>query len=101
MNYQIADRTRHVTVPEHFEDYIAKEVAKLDPLVASFPDDSMLRIVIDDASGVDDVEITMRLSLMNNQLSSSETGSQTEIRSVFSHALKQLRRQLLDFKEQL
>ena len=64
MHYEITDRTSNSTIPATFADYVAKEVAKLDPIVATFPQDAiMLRIVVDEASRRRDIQIQMRLSL--------------------------------------
>lgn len=99
MHYQFSIQTSHVTIPEDFDDYVAREVAKLDPIVASFPDATLLRVIVDDASGMDDVEVLLRLSLPDRLLTSRETGPVTELRSIFGNALKTLRRQVLDYKQ--
>lgn len=100
MLYQLANQTSHVNIPAEFDDYVDSELTKLAPIMASFPDNTMLRVVVDDASGSDDIEIGLRLSLPNRLLTSRETGSVGALRSVFDKALKNLRRQLLDLKGQ-
>lgn len=101
MRYQLSNQTSHLDISEDLEDYIDKETAKLDPIIASFPDDTLLRVILDDAEGVDEIEVLLRLSLPSRLLTSRETGSFDHARSVFGKALKDLRRQLLEFKEQL
>lgn len=100
MQHQFSDQTAHFSIPSDFAEFVEAEIDKLDPIVHSFPD-TLLRVVVDDASGTDEVEILLRLSLPSKLLTSRETGSADHIRSVFGKALKDLRRQLLDFKAQL
>lgn len=98
MMYQIAKQTKHVEILPQFDDIVDRETDKLVPLLASYPDDTMLRIIIDDASGTDDVEVSLRLSLPDRLLASRETGTATTLPSVFERALKEIRRQVLDVK---
>jgi hypothetical protein len=55
--------------------------------------------MVTDASGIDEVEVSMRLSLPDRMLSSRETGGATVLTSVFERALKELRRQVLQTKD--
>lgn len=98
MHYQFANQAKHVSVPADFDDTIERESSKLDPIMASFPDDTLLRVIVDDASGVDEIEVSLRLSLPDQLLVSRETGPLAELNSVFGKALRQLRRQVLDYK---
>jgi len=101
MQYQFSNQATHISLPEDFGDYVEAETAKLDPIMAKFPEDSMLRVIVSDAEGVEDVEILLRLSLPNKLLNSRETGSAKHIQSVLSRALKELRRQVLAYKDQM
>jgi ribosome-associated translation inhibitor RaiA len=99
MIYQLSKKARHVNIPASFDDFVDQETEKLTPILASYPDDTMLRIMVDDASGTDEVEVSMRLSLPDRMLSSRETGGATVLTSVFERALKELRRQVLQVKD--
>ncbi len=99
MLYQISKQARHVDIPTEFDDVVDREIEKLLPIVASYPEDTMLRIIVDDASGTDEVEIVLRLSLPGNMLVSRETGAANMLPSVFDQALKQMRRQVLHHKD--
>jgi ribosome-associated translation inhibitor RaiA len=99
MIYQISKQASHVQIPDTFDDFVDQELDKLVPILASYPDDTMLRVVVDDASGTDDVEVHLRLSLPSKMLASRETGAATVLTSVFDRALKELRRQLLQEKQ--
>jgi ribosome-associated translation inhibitor RaiA len=99
MIYQIAKQTRHMSVPAEFDDFVDQELDKLVPIMDSYPEDTMLRVVVEDASGTDDVEVQLRLSLPQKMLASRETGAATTLHSVFERALKELRRQLLSVKD--
>jgi ribosome-associated translation inhibitor RaiA len=98
MIYQIAKQASHVAIPAHFDDVVDRETEKIVPLLASYPDDTMLRVIVDDASGTDEVEVSLRLSLPDKLLVSHETGAAIRLESVFERALKELRRQLLSVK---
>jgi ribosome-associated translation inhibitor RaiA len=98
MIYQIAKQARHVEIPADFDDFVDQETGKLAPMLASYPDDTMLRVIVDDASGTDDVEVSLRLSLPQKMLASHETGAATTLPSVFERALKELRRQVVSEK---
>ncbi len=101
MQYQFSNQVTHVSLPEDFGDYVDKETAKLGPIMAKLPEDSMLRVIVSDAEGVEDVEVLLRLSLPDRMLSSRETGSAKHIQSVLSSALKELRRQIIAYKDQM
>jgi ribosome-associated translation inhibitor RaiA len=98
MRYQISKQVKHFDIPANFDDFVDQELDKLVPILASYPDDTMLRVIVDDASGVDEVEVSLRLSLPSQMLTSRETGAATNLSSVFERALKELRRQVLDMK---
>jgi ribosome-associated translation inhibitor RaiA len=98
MIYQISKQAKHIDVPPQFDDIVDQQLDKLMPIMASYPDDTMLRVIVDDASGTDDVEVSLRLSLPSAMLSSRETGTATALSSVFERALKELRRQVLEVK---
>jgi ribosome-associated translation inhibitor RaiA len=99
MLYQMAKQSKHTDIPADFDDVVDRELDKLVPLLADYPEDTMVRIIVDDASGTDDVEVSLRLSLPSQLLVSHETGAATTLTSVFERALKELRRQLLQEKE--
>lgn len=99
MIYQISKQANHVDIPASFDDVVDQETDKLVPILASYPDDTMLRVVVDDASGTDEVEVQLRLSLPGRMLTSRETGAATTLPSVFERALKELRRQVLQVKD--
>jgi ribosome-associated translation inhibitor RaiA len=99
MIYQISKQTKHTTVPAAFDDFVDQELDKLVPILASYPDETMLRVVVEDASGTDDVEVQLRLSLPQKMLSSRETGAATTLNSVFERALKEIRRQVISVKD--
>lgn len=102
MQHQITDQTRHTAIPMPMEDYIAQELTKIDPIVASFPPDAtILRVIFDDGGRAGNVEVQLRLSLPTRMITSRQEGPSTELRSVFDAALSQLRRQLLEHKRQL
>jgi ribosome-associated translation inhibitor RaiA len=99
MIYQISKQTKHTEVPAAFDDFVDQELDKLVPILASYPDETMLRVVVEDASGTDDVEVQLRLSLPQKMLSSRETGAATTLNSVFERALKEIRRQVISVKD--
>jgi ribosome-associated translation inhibitor RaiA len=98
MRYQISKQVKHFDIPANFDDFVDQELDKLVPILASYPDDTMLRVVVEDASGIDEVEISLRLSLPGQMVTSRETGATTNLSSVFERALKELRRQVLEVK---
>jgi ribosome-associated translation inhibitor RaiA len=99
MIYQITKQARHSDVPADFDTFVDQETGKLAPILASYPDETMLRVIVADASGTDEVEVTLRLSLPDQLLVSRETGAAKTITTVFERALKEVRRQLLRAKE--
>jgi ribosome-associated translation inhibitor RaiA len=102
VQYEITDRTRHTAIPAQFDDYIARELGKLDPILASFPQDAvLLRVLLDEASRRGDVEVQLRLALPSGVLTSHQDGPPEELRSIFDTALQALRRQLIEHKQRL
>jgi ribosome-associated translation inhibitor RaiA len=98
MIYQISKQAKHVDIPDSFDAMVDQELDKIISILASYPDDTMLRVIVRDASGTDDVEVLLRLSLPNTLVVSRETGAATTLHTVFERALKELRRQLLHIK---
>jgi ribosomal subunit interface protein len=99
MRYDITNTTKDDSVNSQIESVLDREMRPLDRLLTTFPQEEvMLRIVADDGKPVG-VDISLRLSLPGRMLTSSATS--TDVRAALDQAVSQLRRQLVDYKDQL
>jgi ribosome-associated translation inhibitor RaiA len=96
MHYELTNRTDNFTNSDTIKAFLDGEVAKLDPIVEDFPDNTMLRIIVDEGGNSNVLEVQLRLSLPGNIFVSHEPGP--DFRKAFDQAFKELKRQVLDYK---
>ncbi len=100
MHYEIMNNTREFEATPEIEDYITKKFRVLDRLLASFPQDEvMLRIIVDDEAEPGSFQAKLRLSLPSRLLTCEEAAPTFSV--AFDQAIKELRRQLIDYKDKL
>lgn len=97
MHYEVTNRSASFTTSDRLTEFLDAEVAKLDPIVADYSDDLMLRVIIDDGGNANVLEVQLRLSMQGQIFVSHEPGP--EFRFAFEQAFKELRRQVLDHKQ--
>lgn len=96
MHYELTNRSDNFTNSDTIKAFLDGEVAKLDPIVEDFPDNTMLRIIVDHGGNANDIDVQLRLSLPSTMLVSHEPGP--DFRKAFDQAFKELKRQVLDYK---
>lgn len=97
MYYEVTNRSKNFTTTDAITSYLDTEVAKLQPIVGDYPEDLLLRVIVDDGGNANDIEVQLRLSLPGHMFVSHEPGP--DFRKAFEQAVKELRRQVLDEKE--
>ncbi len=91
---------RNFEITPALEDYVEKKLRLLDRLLASFPQDQiMLRVIADDEAGPGELQAKLRLSLPSRMLNSEEAAP--TFPAAFDQAIKELRRQVIDYKDKL
>jgi ribosome-associated translation inhibitor RaiA len=99
MRYEITNTAADVALTPDDHALIDEELSRhLDPLIGSFSEDSVyLRVLVNDESGHSLVDVTLRLALPDRLLRAHETGP--AFRPAFQQALRELRRQFLEYKD--
>ncbi|MDP9309343.1 MAG: HPF/RaiA family ribosome-associated protein [Chloroflexota bacterium] len=96
MYYEVTNRSNTFTTTDAITSFLDEEVAKLAPIVDDYPDDLLLRVIVEDGGNSNVLEVQLRLSLPGHMVVSHEQGN--DFRKVFDQALRELRRQVLDQK---
>ena len=97
MYYEVTNRSKNFTTTDAITSFLDTEVAKLEPIVGDYPEDLLLRVIVDEGGNANAIEVQLRLSLPGHMYVSHESGP--DFRRAFEQALKELRRQVLDNKE--
>ncbi len=100
MQYQVVNNTRNDALTDAVETLLAGENKRLEPLLASFPQDEvMLRVIGDDEAPSQGIEMKLRLS--NNSRSFTAHEASPRLQSALDTAFDHLRRQAIKPKDQL
>lgn len=97
MRYEVTNRSKNFTTTDAITSYLDTEVAKLEPIVGNYPEDLLLRVIVDEGGNANDIDVQLRLSMPGHMYVSHEPGP--DFRKAFEQALRELRRQVLDDKE--
>ncbi|HEY8600719.1 MAG TPA: HPF/RaiA family ribosome-associated protein [Thermomicrobiales bacterium] len=99
MRYEITNTAQGVTLTPDDHALIDDDLGRhLDPLLEAFSEDSVyLRVLVNDESGRPFTDVTLRLALPDQLLRAHESGP--AFRPAFQQALRELRRQVRDYKD--
>lgn len=100
MHYEIVNESRKLIITPELESALEKELRRLDPLVASFPEDTvLLRVIFNDEAAFRGHEVKLRLSLPGKLLTAYAVSPHPQV--AIDAAIDNLRRELIDYKEHL
>ncbi len=95
----MVNNTRNDALTNAVETLLAGENKRLEPLLASFPQDEVMLRVIDDEAPSQGIEMKLRLS--NNSRSFTAHEASPRLQSALDTAFDHLRRQAIKPKDQL